>query len=114
MTAGHVMPSDACLPNECSSSVNALNPTDLIILPRNVTRLHHVHQAPEEHICSDLAAWEVEFVIQKLHKFVRVSSAKTLLAAQYRMLPDKVQLLWRHLEGCRHCLLSVLTSLTGI
>ena len=42
--------------------------------------------------CRDLAAWNVDFVIQMLQEFLRVSSAKTFPSlAEYRILPDKVQ-----------------------
>lgn len=85
------MPGDADLPNEGSSSMNDLS-NSVIILPRIVTRLHPVHQAPEEHIYSNLAAWDVEFVVQMLQEFLRVSSARTIPGlAEYRILPDKVQ-----------------------
>ena len=44
--------------------------------------------------CRDLAAWDVDFVIQMLQEFLRVTSAKTFPSlAEYRILPDKVQLL---------------------
>lgn len=89
------MPGDHDLPSE--GSLNALS-NSIIILPRIVPRLHPVHHAPEEHIYSDLPAWDVDFVVQMLQEFVRVSSAKTLPGvAEYRILPDKVQLL-----GCDH------------
>lgn len=78
----------------------------MIILPRIVTRLHPVHQAPEEHIYSDLAAWDADFVIQMLQEFLRVSSAKTVPGlAEYRVLPDKVRLLSTSLAAhvCTAC-----------
>ena len=122
VAAGHLVPADSPLPIK-----GALSNT-VIILPRIVTRLHPVHEAPEQHIyryvkkktpceplaegqelrtkhvstgvvslrfaCRDLAAWDVDFVIQMLQEFVRVSSAKTFPSlAEYRILPDKVQLL---------------------
>ena len=49
---------------------------------------------PYSCICRDLAAWDVDFVIQMLQEFLRVSSAKTFPSlAEYRVLPDKVHLL---------------------
>ena len=45
-------------------------------------------------ISRDLAAWDVDFVIQMLQEFLRVSSAQTFPSlAEYRLLPDKVHLL---------------------
>ena len=99
----------------------------VIILPRIVTRLHPVNEAPEQHTyrymkrntiymcfaeprtqqvcftvfmsvcvaCRDLAAWDMDFVINMLQEFLQVSSAKTFPSlAEYRILPDKVQLLY--------------------
>jgi len=63
----------------------------VIILPRIVTRLHPVHEPQQDHVYDDLVAWDVDFVIQMLQKFLRVSSAKTVPSLEeYRILPDKV------------------------
>lgn len=44
--------------------------------------------------CRDSAAWDMDFVINMLQEFLQVSSAKTFpTLAEYRILPDKVQLL---------------------
>ena len=94
VAAGHVMPADPRLSNAHSTDGNAVGiqlSNSVIILPRIVTRLHPVHDAQQEHIYSDLAAWDVDFVVQMLQEFLRVSSAKTLPSlAEYRILPDKV------------------------
>ena len=63
----------------------------VIILPRVVTRLHPVHEDPHDHVYQDLMAWDVDFVIQMLQEFLRVSSAQTVPSLEeYRILPDKV------------------------
>ena len=63
----------------------------IIILPRVVTRVRPVHEHWEDHVYQDLAAWDVDFVIQMLQRFLQLSSAKTVPSlAEYRILPDKV------------------------
>ena len=84
------MPADPRLSTD-GNAVGIQLSNSVIILPRIVTRLHPVHDAQQEHIYSDLAAWDVDFVVQMLQEFLRVSSAKTFPSlAEYRILPDKV------------------------
>ena len=60
---------------------------------RIVTRLHPVHETQQAHVYDNLAARNVDFVVQMLQDFVRVSAAKTVPSlAEYRILPDKVKL----------------------
>ena len=69
----------------------------VIILPRIVPRLHPVHTAQADHIYQDLVAWDVDFMIQMLQEFLRISSAKTLPTLdEYRILPDKVRVVELH------------------
>ena len=87
------MPGNPHLAEQDSLNVNALS-NNVIILPRSVSRLHPVHHVAADHIYSDLAAWDIDFLIQMLQQFLLVSSAKTIPSlAEYRVLPDKVHLL---------------------
>lgn len=102
------MPGDSQLAEQDSSSIDALS-NSVIILPRSVSRLHPVYHAEEDHIYSDLAAWDIDFLIEMLQKFLQVSSAKTVPSlAEYRILPDKVKLLCELVSKC--CLLLVRVS----
>lgn len=49
VAAGHLVPGNDNLPDVHGLSASALS-NSVIILPRIVTRLHPVHQSPEEHI----------------------------------------------------------------
>ena len=93
---GHVMPANTAMADLFSPVANAwavnLGNT-VIILPRIVTRLHPVHEYQEEHVYNNLVAWDVDFVIQMLQRFLHVSSTNTVPSlAEYRILPDKVGL----------------------
>lgn len=50
----------------------------VIMLPRIVTRLRPVHGDWEDCVYQDLAAWDVDFVVQMLQQFMTLSSAKTV------------------------------------
>ena len=77
--------------NNGQSNASVQLDNTVIILPRIVTRLHPVHEELQDHAFQDLVAWDVDFVIQMLQEFLRVSSAKTLPSLEeYRILPDKV------------------------
>lgn len=94
VAVGHLSPAASELPDTLNSSTDNASmqlSNTVIILPRIVTRLHPVHEAPHDHVYQDLMAWDVDFVIQMLQEFLRVSSAKTLPSLEeYRILPDKV------------------------
>ncbi|DBA88898.1 TPA: hypothetical protein ACH3X2_000140 [Trebouxia sp. C0005] len=96
VAVGHLSPAASELPDTLNSSTDNASmqlSNTVIILPRIVTRLHPVHEAPHDHVYQDLMAWDVDFVIQMLQEFLRVSSAKTLPSLEeYRILPDKVKL----------------------
>ncbi|KAL0053162.1 hypothetical protein WJX82_001794 [Trebouxia sp. C0006] len=91
---GHLSPAASELPDNLNSghgSANMQLSNTVIILPRIVTRLHPVHEAPHDHAYQDLMAWDVDFVIQMLQEFLQVSSAQTVPSVEeYRILPDKV------------------------
>ena len=92
--AGRLMPGELHLDEQGSLSVSALS-NSVIILPRSVSRLHPVHHLAADHIYTNLAAWDIDFLIEMLRKFLLVSSAKTVPSlAEYRVLPDKVRLSW--------------------
>ena len=96
MAVGHLVSADpeelkADSTGSAKSSLDFSN--TVIILPRIVPRLHPVHTAQADHIYQDLVAWDVDFVVQMLQEFLRISSAKTLPTLdEYRILPDKVRL----------------------
>ncbi|DBA85767.1 TPA: hypothetical protein ACH3X1_005325 [Trebouxia sp. C0004] len=96
VAAGHLSPAASELPDTLDSGHSNAGmqlSNTVIILPRIVTRLHPVHEAPHDHAYQDLAAWDVGFVIQMLREFLRVSSAQTVPSLEeYRILPDKVML----------------------
>ncbi len=94
VAVGHPSPAASELPDTLDSghgNASMQLSNAVIILPRIVTRLHPVHEAPHDHAYQDLMAWDVDFVIQMLQEFLRVSSAQTVPSLEeYRILPDKV------------------------
>ena len=94
VAVGHLSPAASELPDTRNSghgNASMQLSNTVIILPRIVTRLHPVHEAPHDHAYQDLTAWDVDFVVQMLQEFLRVSSAQTVPSLEeYRILPDKV------------------------
>ena len=106
--AGRLTPAASDLHNGHAGQAGMQLSHAVIILPRIVTRLHPVYDAPHDHIYQDLVSWDVNFVIQMLQEFMRISSSKTIPSlAEYRILPDKVWCLVSRLTckpACHGCL----------
>ena len=94
VAAGHLVPAASDLHSGHADPASMQLSHTVIILPRIVTRLHPIHDAPQDHIYQDLVSWDVDFVTQMLQQFMRVTSSKTIPSlAEYKILPDKVRCL---------------------